>query len=132
MKGTYFLVINLQRNTHLNIGAIGRISFREGFYIYIGSAMGEKGSTTLINRVKRHLGLNKKKKIHWHIDYLLDSENASIIKIFLIPSTERLECIFSKEIEELCEKIIPNFGSSDCNCKSHLFYFSKLNQIPFI
>jgi Uri superfamily endonuclease len=128
MKGTYLLVIHVQKKTFINIGALGRKEFQAGYYIYVGSAMGNKGSTTLINRVKRHLNPSNSKKIHWHIDYLLESEKSQIIKLFLIPSLERLECILSRELRDSCEKYIPNFGCSDCSCDSHLFYFSELRD----
>ena len=67
MKGTYLLVIHLQKKSSIIIGALGRIEFQQGYYIYVGSAMGNKGSTTLLNRVKRHVDSSNKKKIHWHI-----------------------------------------------------------------
>jgi len=129
MKGTYFLVIYVQKNSFINIGALGLIEFQEGYYIYVGSAMGNKGSTTLINRVKRHVDSSNKKKMHWHIDYLLDCKYSYISKIFLFPSTERLECVLSNELRDSCDKYIKNFGSSDCNCDSHLFYISKLQNL---
>ena len=128
MKGTYILVIYLQKKSFINVGALGRLEFQEGYYIYVGSAMGNKGSTTLLNRVKRHLDSSCDKKMHWHIDYLLDCEYSDIFKIFLIPSTERLECFFSSELRDTCDKYINNFGSSDCSCDSHLFYFTELRD----
>lgn len=54
MKGSYILVVFVQKNVDLIIGALGKITFRKGFYLYVGSAMGHSGATTLINRVKRH------------------------------------------------------------------------------
>ena len=128
MKGTYLLVIHLQKKSSIIIGALGRIEFQQGYYIYVGSAMGNKGSTTLLNRVKRHVDSSNNKKIHWHIDYLLDCEHSYISKILLIPSTERLECFFSNELKDICDKIIYHFGSSDCSCDSHLYYFSQLRD----
>ena len=64
MKGTYLLVIHLQKKSSIIIGALGRIEFQQGYYIYVGSAMGNKGSTTLLNRVKRHVDSSNNKKIH--------------------------------------------------------------------
>ena len=54
MKGTYILVIFLKENSKIEIGSLGKISFSKGYYLYVGSAMGNYGSATLINRVKRH------------------------------------------------------------------------------
>ena len=128
MKGTYLLVIYLQKKVLINIGALGRVEFQEGYYIYVGSAMGNKGSTTLLNRVKRHVNPSSNKKMHWHIDYLLDCEDSYIFKIFLIPSTDRLECVLSGELKDSCDKYISKFGSSDCSCESHLYYFSQFRD----
>jgi len=123
MKGSYILVVFIEREIKPIIGALGKITFRKGFYFYIGSAMGNMGSSTLLNRVKRYLSNNSKKKIHWHIDYLLADVHSIITKIYLIPSTEPLECIIAQNLLEICDSFIKNFGSSDCQCKSHLFYF---------
>ena len=128
MKGTYLLVIHLQKKCKINIGALGILEFQEGYYIYVGSAMANKGSTTLLNRVKRHVDLSSNKKLHWHIDYLLESNYSSIFKIYLIPSQKRLECVLSIELKDSCDKRISRFGSSDCSCDSHLFYFSQLRD----
>ena len=84
MKGSYIIIIFLQKNIDLIIGALGNIEFKNGFYVYIGSAMGNSGSTTLINRVRRHVSPSESKKIHWHIDYLLDNNYTSIFSIYLI------------------------------------------------
>ena len=130
MKGTYILVIQLEKNQAIRIGSLETLDFKKGFYYYIGSAMGEKGSSSLINRVKRHL--KSEKKIHWHIDYLLDNQFSAIIQLHLIPSRTRLECTLAENIIDRSDDFIKNFGSSDCVCKSHLAYFKEfhsLNQI---
>ncbi|MFX0008144.1 MAG: DUF123 domain-containing protein [Candidatus Hermodarchaeota archaeon] len=126
MKGSYILVIYIENDFQIEVGAVGFILFSKGFYIYIGSAMGEYGSSTLVNRVKRHFLSKNEKKIHWHIDYLLADLHSIIIKTYLIPSKYPLECIIAKEFSEICDYSINNFGSSDCECASHLFYFKNL------
>ena len=130
MKGTYILVIYFQEDIKISVGSLGKIPFIKGFYFYVGSAMGSSGSTTLINRVKRHLLPPEKKKVHWHIDYLLQDINSLLIRIILIPSSQNLECVISKELLSVSDNYIENFGSSDCNCISHFFYFKNLNH-PF-
>ena len=131
MKGTYILVIWLKKSTSIEIGALGNIIFEKGFYFYIGSAMGS-GSTTLINRVKRHLRLPENKKTHWHIDYFLNNEHSIIIKIYLIPSVQKLECIIALELIDNGDDIIVNFGCSDCSCNSHLVFFKEQNDLKDI
>ena len=127
MKGSYILVVYIERDIQIHVGALGFIIFKKGFYFYIGSAMGEYGSSTLLNRVKRYFLSKNEKKIHWHIDYLLADLHTIIIKTYLIPSKYPLECIIAREFSEICDKSIRNFGSSDCKCISHLFYFKNLD-----
>ena len=118
MKGCYILLIKLDRNLNINIGKLGNISFKKGFYAYIGSAM-----NSLENRIDRHI--RKTKKFHWHIDYLL--EKAKIIDIYYKESNVKDEC---KIARIFCQNLypIPCFGCSDCKCSSHLFYGS-INKI---
>lgn len=74
MKGSYCLIINVEKDTKIKIGKkLGIINFKKGCYVYVGSAM-----NSLESRVKRHLSDNKKK--HWHIDYLLLNKNSKIKK----------------------------------------------------
>ena len=80
MKGSYILVIFLSKKVEIEIGALGVLSFSKGYYLYVGSAMGNVGSTTLENRVKRHLSDSANKKIHWHIDFLLNDDSFLINK----------------------------------------------------
>ncbi|MFO7795441.1 MAG: GIY-YIG nuclease family protein [Promethearchaeati archaeon] len=123
MKGSYILIIELAKSLKLKIGALGEIEFFPGFYAYIGSAMGKIGSSTLLNRVKRHLKAPAEKKSHWHIDYLLNDENTNIVKILLCPCKTKLECILADEIKNNADDLILGFGCSDCKCDTHLFYF---------
>ena len=125
MRGTYIIVIYLLENSKIKIGSLGEIDFTKGYYLYIGSAMGNIGSTTLENRVKRHISKSKNKKIFWHIDYLLTNKKCVITRIYLIPSLNRLECIIAKEIAEISDNLVRDFGSSDCECSSHLYYFEE-------
>lgn len=113
MRGSYALILELKQNTDINVGKIGNMFLKKGYYVYVGS-----GFNGLEQRINRHK--NKDKKItHWHIDYLLNY--GDIFKIFIKESREKQECIiadaFSKKLS-----LIPDFGCSDCYCKSHLFY----------
>ena len=123
MKGTYVLEIMNMQNISIKVGSLGETSFPRGFFSYVGSAMADSGSATLINRVRRHLKLRKEKKLHWHIDYLLGAKSTEIIRLILIPSKVRRECIIAREMATLADSSIKAFGSSDCGCESHLFHF---------
>lgn len=129
MKGTYIIVIHLQENSKIIIGSLGKLDFIKGYYLYIGSAMGNRSSVTLENRIKRHVSESSIKNLFWHIDYLLVSKHCLVTKIYLIPTIIRLECIISKELYKASDNYIKNFGSSDCQCPSHLYYFTEFNGI---
>jgi Uri superfamily endonuclease len=111
MKGCYVLIIELKENKSIQVGKIGNIPFKKGYYAYIGSAL-----NGLEQRINRHLG--KDKKIRWHIDYLL--LHGEIIDIFYKENDKKEECNLAKKFEE---KLFSthNFGCSDCRCKTHLF-----------
>lgn len=116
MKGAYILIIELPNNQKIQIGKLGEIFLKKGFYAYVGSSM-----NNLEKRIKRHL--KKEKKIHWHIDYLLNK--ARIFESYLKENNYKEECRLANFfLKEKLEKI-DGFGSTDCNCKSHLFYGRK-------
>ncbi len=129
MKGAYILIIRVGANITINIGALGPIEFLRGFYAYVGSAMGERGSSTLENRVLRHLLPSTVKRFHWHVDYLLAHEETLIDRVYLVPTSEKVECLLAKEIQKKSDSMIKNFGCSDCSCESHLFHVKKLDSL---
>ena len=114
MKGTYCLVIELKKDSSIKTGALGRIEFKKGLYCYVGSAL-----NNLEKRVQRHF--SKKKKLHWHIDYLLMNKNTSIKKVFYKESKNKEECKIAEFVLKNSTSSIAGFGCSDCKCKSHLF-----------
>ena len=116
--GIYHLLIHLPQDTDLVVGKLGNFHFQAGYYVYTGSALGG-----LEPRVSRHLRL--KKRLHWHIDYLL--QHAQVIDVVKHQTTERLECNFNEKVLSLPDSRIPvkGFGSSDCKCLSHLVYFEE-------
>ncbi|MHA1320772.1 MAG: GIY-YIG nuclease family protein [Promethearchaeota archaeon] len=132
MKGTYILLIFLPNEKRIRIGSLGLLTFPKGYYLYIGSAMGSNSSTSLENRVKRHISESHCKKLFWHIDYFLASEMSVLIKIYLIPSSIRLECVLAGDILSVSDNYIKGFGSSDCLCSSHLLYFKDFPEIKRI
>lgn len=125
LKGVYTLIIFLDADISLRIGKLGTHFFPCGTYTYTGSAMGMK-VLSLENRIKRHL--RKKKKIKWHIDYLLNSSNVQIHAVIYAETHEKFECKVSKEIEKLrvTQVLVRKFGASDCKegCHAHLHYFT--------
>jgi Uri superfamily endonuclease len=114
MKGIYFLLINCKRSQSIQIGKLGLIDFTRGFYLYIGSALNGIG-----RRVSRHLRV--KKNNFWHIDYLLSKRYVNIEKVYCLESDKKIECQIAEKLGGAAESI-EGFGSSDCRCRSHLFF----------
>jgi len=120
LKGTYCIIIHLIRNTTIEVGKKGNITFNRGYYVYIGSAL-----NSLESRLKRHLSSNK--KLFWHIDYLLASSNAKIIDIVFAVDDGKWECHLALEIAKKGVEIRA-FGCSDCKCSSHLYQFNEIEK----
>ena len=129
--GTYILRIRLKKNTTLQFGRFKKgklIALPAGDYTYVGSALSEKGATSLARRLVRHAtrsgdkpphtilekmihrfaecGLGsgnllprQGKTLHWNVDFLLDLQAAEIVNIFAIRSAERLENRIAKWLE---------------------------------
>lgn len=122
MKGVYCLIIHLNKNRKIKIGKLGKIPFAKGFYCYVGS-----GLNNLEKRIERHLGKEKKKR--WHIDYFL--QKGKIVGVEKIETSRKAECLLSKRVGKMANSYVKGFGSSDCKCASHLYYFKSnpLKQI---
>jgi sugar fermentation stimulation protein A len=118
-RGVYLLVIYLPQDKKIKIGNLEEIYFKEGYYVYIGSA--KRGLSKRIERHKR-----KSKKLHWHIDYFL--QKAKILNDIPIITNFKRECFLVEKILQISDNFIQKFGSSDCSCISHLFYF-KYNPL---
>ncbi len=120
-RGIYQLLIRLDRSVDICVGRLGNHTFRSGFYIYTGSA--QRG---LSARIERHLGKTKRK--HWHIDYLL--EYAEIEEVMVCELDKTWECKTATMCMESGGKIcVSGFGSSDCNCDSHLVFFGRKPEL---
>ncbi len=108
----YFIVLRLDEDKEIEVGKLGRIRFKKGYYVYVGSA--KRG---LNKRIRRHM--RKNKRLRWHIDYLsVETEFVDAYKVGMS------EC----ELADLASRFmqsIERFGCSDCRCKSHLFYSER-------
>ena len=119
MKGNYVLIIKLACNKNIPVGKLGYIHFPTAFYAYIGSAMNGFES-----RLLHHL--RRKKKPHWHIDYLL--EQAELEEIVLCLVEQKKECSLAQALSEEFQSI-SGFGSSDCKCRSHLYFAPRKDRL---
>ena len=118
MKGIYCLFIDVE-DCSIDIGAKGKMDFPQGLYVYVGSAQ-----NSIEKRITRHLSGDK--KVRWHIDYLLASEKARVVRIAYKEAPKEEECAAASAFAE--DGIpIKGFGCSDCSCNSHLIRVDKID-----
>ena len=118
-KGSYVLLIELPEEQTVTVGSLKAIRFPGGYYAYVGSALAGFKS-----RLNHHLRGSKKPR--WHIDYLLPV--ASINSIILFETSDRVECTIAHALSYQFNSI-SGFGSSDCQCRSHLFFATEERQL---
>jgi len=118
--GVYVLLIYLENPEAIVVGRLGAIDFPAGCYAYVGSAL--RG---LSARVGRHL--RRRKKLHWHVDYLL--QKGQLSEVVWALSQEKLECSIAGALLRQGFQSIPRFGASDCRCPSHLFHSPTANPL---
>ena len=127
------------------------IGLDAGKYLYVGSALGgAKGRFPLASRLLRHAsrsdgqpthtiraalldlfmswgyrqpGGQGMKKLHWHIDFLLDREEAEIAHVFIFPGEVRLEPQLAELLAAMPETapIADRLGAQDATSGTHLF-----------
>lgn len=148
-NGTYVLRIKLTENREVVFGRFKKgktIQMKRGHYIYIGSALGQKGSSSLGNRLRRHtsrsdgnspheiqapmlklfdsLGISytkrpSQKKLFWNIDHLLDLDVAEIIGLIFIRNPIPLENTWSEWFESLNDTTTFEKGLGANDSKGH-------------
>ncbi len=112
-RGAYILLLHLKRRRRVRVGELGVFTFPKGHYLYVGSAM-----RNLTARIARHE--RRRKRLHWHIDYL--REAADSCTALPIHSSRREECAIANALGGLFQYGPTGFGASDCACPAHLFY----------
>lgn len=105
--GAYIITVIIDAPTPFRRGG----TVRPGTYLYVGSAYGPGG---LAARLSRHA--RKHKRGHWHVDALTEGRGVNAIRVY--PGGD--ECGLARELSERCPAV-KGFGSSDCDCPSHLF-----------
>ena len=121
MKGIYVLIISVNRNIGVNIGALGTVSFDKGLYVYVGSAQ-----NNLEKRIARHH--RKVKKKFWHIDHLLSNSFAEVVTESYMETDKSAECRIARRLSQK-GIAVKHFGCSDCNCVSHLFKVENFGSL---
>ena len=116
--GTYALVLVCKQSGKVQIGRLRSLSLQPGFYLYVGSAFGPGG---LLARVKHHQNLSASS--HWHIDYL--RPKCAVAEAWFTTARGRHEHTWAEAAKRLpgARITLRGFGSSDCGCEGHLFWF---------
>jgi sugar fermentation stimulation protein A len=115
-RGSYLLVLYLDRDRSIPIGGLGEVNVKQGYYVYVGSAM-----NSLVRRIERHRRLRK--NMHWHIDYL--RAVGTVRSALAIRASDRLECALADSVARISNWSVKGFGCGDCRCSTHLFGFSS-------
>ena len=120
MEGTYTLLVELDRDATVEVGALGERALDRGWYAYTGSAFGPGGFA----RVKRHraLAAGERDARHWHVDYLLGHPDSAVEAVY-VTEDEDVECETARRLADDAEPVA-GLGASDCDCETHLAYAS--------
>ena len=151
VRGAYLLRLSLPIPLSLAFGrfAGGRL-FRlaAGDYLYVGSAMGQRGATTLAGRLLRHAtrsggrppqeirtdlfaqlqqletkrSLPLMKRCQWHIDYLLDEPAVTLTQVYVLCTGNVVEGAIARWLmaETVTAVVAPGLGASDDRGATHL------------
>ena len=118
--GTYALILTPNSSKPVKIGKLGMLQVRVGYYIYVGSAFGPGG---LRARTAHHKKIANQPR--WHIDYLRTVTHLRELWYSYDPLPREHQ--WANIIAGAREITVPfpGFGSSDCNCKSHLYFLKS-------
>ena len=115
--GSYVLILRVRHDVDLPVGRLGVVRFDEGFYAYVGSALGPGG---LHARLRHHA--SRTPRPHWHVDHLRRA--ADLLEAWVCVSGRRLEHRLARLLPRAVgvRPHLARFGSSDCSCETHLFF----------
>jgi Uri superfamily endonuclease len=152
LEGAYILRVQVAGDLHVRFGRFQQsrpLALASGLYLYVGSAMG--GGAPLGRRIVRHLtrceplpphrlrqtfistfmGVathpgdllpRRPKRLHWHIDYLLDHLQAEVTGVIALRSHSRHEATIAAQLaaDPTTSPIAPGLGASDNRGATHL------------
>lgn len=152
VQGVYLLEIALSQSLSLAFGRFqqGRLfTLPAGTYLYVGSALGQSGATTLAGRLLRHATrtraqpphairsalqlalqqggiaakLPQQKRCHWHVDYLLDQPAAQLTQVYALRTGQALEATIARHLQAdpAPQLVAAGLGASDHPNATHLF-----------
>jgi Uri superfamily endonuclease len=116
-SGTYALILSASQKKQITVGKLGTLQLKPGFHIYVGSAFGPGG---LKARIAHHC--KRPSRPHWHLDYL--GGRLDLVEVWYTFDPVRREHQWAKTISTTRGVSVPltGFGSSDCDCLSHLLF----------
>ena len=122
--GTYALLLKCHQSSQVRIGRLGVLELQRGFYVYVGSAFGPGG---LVARIQHHRQVAARP--HWHIDYLRPA--CDLVAVWFTTDSTRCEHSWANAVAQLAGAgvSLPGFGSSDCDCETHLFHFDGMPSV---
>lgn len=152
-QGAYLLRMALATPVTVAFGrfAGGReFALPAGDYLYIGSAMGKRGASTLAARLLRHAtrsgdqpphpirnelfatfthtgfhaALPKQKHCHWHVDFLLDQPTVTLRQVYVLRTATAIEQPLASWLaaEAVTTIVVPGLGASDHQGATHLLH----------
>jgi len=118
--GTYAIILKPNAERSIKVGKLGMLRVQAGYYIYVGSAFGPGGLGARIAHHKR-----ESHRSRWHIDYLRAA--AEICEVWYTYDPRSLEHQWAETLASATKSTtpFPGFGSSDCNCLTHLYHFKS-------
>jgi Uri superfamily endonuclease len=118
--GTYALLLSSATDSVIRVGRLGDRRLQRGFYVYVGSALGSGG---VRGRLAHHM--RPAEHPHWHIDYI--RTKTTIVAVWFRYHWKSWEHDWAKRFAALPGASVPmaGFGSADCDCESHLFFFEE-------
>jgi len=123
--GTYALLLRAEQGQTLEVGALGTMTVRPGWYVYVGSAFGPGGLQARVRRHARGDGA-----LHWHVDYL--RAVTTLEAIWYTHDAEQRECTWATVLGNRDAAHVPmaGFGASDCGCPTHLVAMDDEPSLP--
>ncbi|MDT8304834.1 MAG: DUF123 domain-containing protein [Anaerolineae bacterium] len=120
------------------------LRFYPGPYLYAGSALSSRGASSLGRRLLRHatrsrgaahplqrhlraafpaLSPPQRKRLHWHVDYLLEEPGVVLTGALIMRTRHALEGDLAAWLDHRPDTIIPaeGAGASDAPGQTHIF-----------
>lgn len=135
------------------------VTVAAGWYAYVGSAMGRSGATALAGRLLRHATRSARKpphaireamaaafgaaglgglparpptikRLHWHIDYLLDETTVELAGVTVVRTGARVESELARRLADLpgVGPLLPGLGAADAPGETHLLRVENIAE----